>query len=79
MFSYSEREGGLTVCCQTEDDDCKDGLDDADGQHPVEVVEAVSRHVVYSRRAVGINYLSKGVEVMEWENKKKGRAGNIKK
>ena len=21
----------LTVCCQTEDDDCKDSLDDADG------------------------------------------------
>jgi hypothetical protein len=34
----------LTVCCQTEDDDCEDGLDDANGQHPVQMVEAV-RHV----------------------------------
>lgn len=81
---YLERKGGrLTVCCQTEDDDCKDGLDDANGQHPVEVVEAVSRHVVYSRWAVGIKYCSKKGPVQSlWsrksQEKRKRRAGNIK-
>lgn len=35
----------LTVSSQTEDDDRKNGLDNANGQHPVQVVEAVMRHI----------------------------------